>query len=212
MRWRSASAEAMLRSGLLLHAANGQRVFAEHFDSPRHAADLVRNSPPGIASSSSPAASDCILSVMRRIGPERLLPISHAKHGTQQQRAGRAPDHRLLRLLNCRRGLLTLFGARCAKLRADLADLLVDRGAGFHQIGLLRAQIAGHLDHLVQRSGIGGDRRLQCRNQRLQFRLCRTGNFGLCVADCERGRSQREFCIVGVRRRQRVPIAHHRDP
>ena len=44
------------------------------------------------------------------------------------------------------------------------------------------------------------------------MRLCRAGNFGLGVGDCELDVPQREFCIVGVRRRQRVPIAHHRDP
>ena len=36
---------------------------------------------------------------------------------------------------------------------------------GFHQIGLLRTQIACNLDHLVQRSDVSGDRGLQCRNQ-----------------------------------------------
>ena len=93
------------------------------------------------------------------------MPINHAEHGAQKQRTGRAQDHRLLRVLNRRSGLLTLFGAHCAKLRADLVDLLVDRGTGFHQLGLLRTQIAGNLDHLVQRSRVSGDRCLQCCDQ-----------------------------------------------
>ena len=33
--------DAVLRRSFLLHAANSQRVFAEHLDSPRHAADLI---------------------------------------------------------------------------------------------------------------------------------------------------------------------------
>ena len=194
----------MLRRGLLLHSANGQRVFAEHFDSPRHTADLIARL----------AARDSLVEFARG---KRLHPVRHAadrageagadqpcQHGAQQQRTGRAQDHRLLRVLHRRRGLLTLFGARCAKLRADLADLLVDRGAGFRQLGLLRAQIAGHLDHLVERSRVSGDRCLQCRDQRLQFGFRRAGNFGLGVGDCELDVRQRELGIVGIRSRQRV--------
>ena len=58
-----------------------------------------------------------------------------------------------------------VFRADLTEPLIDLVDLLVDCGASFHQISLPCAQIAGDLDHLVQRGGVGGDRRLQRRHQ-----------------------------------------------
>src|SRR6059058_3478049 len=68
----------VLRRSFPFHAANSQRVFAENLDSSRHAADLIARLATRDRIVELAAASDCILSVMRRIGPETLAPISHA--------------------------------------------------------------------------------------------------------------------------------------